>query len=99
MSEEWQAAVYRLAQKTRQGELSWERDSSGLGPAYRAEHLGDTLKIYHDLNTGMPRLEFIDTAGMVLWSFPPHPSVDDLLMAVEFQVSAVDEKIQKILAA
>jgi hypothetical protein len=108
-------AAYRLVQKTLAGELSWTRNDSFkpnffAGHAFRATHQNDLLRLYPQVHfegaSGSldPRqaghLEFIDSEGKVIWSFPPHQAVDDLLMVVERQsgdAQVVESRLRKIL--
>jgi hypothetical protein len=108
-------AAYRLVQKTLAGELTWSPDDTFkpnyfTGRAYRAEHQGDRLRLYPQIHFNSPsgssdaqqiaHLEFISPEGKTIWSFPPHQSINDLLMVVERQTGAaeiVESKLRKIL--
>jgi hypothetical protein len=108
-------AAYRLVQKTLAGELKWAQDETFkpnyfAGHAFRAEHQGDLLRLYPQVHFEGPsgsldprqigHLEFIEPDGKVIWSFPPHQSVNDLLMVVERQsgdAQIVEGKLRKIL--
>jgi hypothetical protein len=110
-------AAYLLVQKTLAGELSWTRDDTFkpdffTGHAFRAEYENELLRLYPRVHFEGPsgsldprqvgHLEFIEPDGKVVWSFPPHQAVDDLLMVVERKTGdaqVVEDKLRKILGA
>jgi hypothetical protein len=115
LAESAPTAAYILVQKTLSGQLKWTRDETFkpnyfAAHAFRAEHQGDLLRLYPRVHfegisgsldpQQVGHLEFIEPDGKVVWSFPPHQAVDDLLKVVERltgDAQVVEDKLRKIL--